>query len=225
MDKNVWPLEEGVFDRASLISLSKFVKKGIFDRMDYCIAEGKEANVYRARKADGQFVAIKMYRLRSPSFERMADYIQGDRRFSKANPRSSGIIYTWTQKEFANLKMMEELGVRAPRPVTFRHNILAMEFLGVEGIPYSTLAATGSENPNKDYELIRGDLQKLHDGGLVHADVSEYNLLMTDKGPYLIDVGQAVLTSHPRAEEFYARDLANLQKYFSKYPEFVQPGP
>lgn len=225
MDKNVWPLEEGVFDRASLITLSKFVKKGVFDRMDYCIAEGKEANVYRAKTLEGGYVAIKIYRLRSPSFERMADYIQGDRRFSKVDPSPAGLIYTWTQKEYSNLKMMEDLGVRAPRPINFKNNILAMEFLGVDGIPYSTLNATGSEDPNGDYDLIFSDLQKLHAGGLVHADLSEYNILMTDSGPYLIDVGQAVLTTHPRAEEFYARDLANLRKYFSKYPEFVQPSP
>ena len=81
-DRNPWPLEEGGFDRTSLISLTKFMKKGIFKTIDYCIAEGKEANVYRATTAEGGFAAIKMYRLRSPSFVHMQQYMEGDRRFA-----------------------------------------------------------------------------------------------------------------------------------------------
>ncbi len=220
MDKNVWPLEEGVFDRASLMVLTRFTRKGIFKSLDYCIAEGKEANVYRGTTADGKYVAVKIYRLRSPSFQHMQQYIQGDRRFSHGQHGTSGIIYSWTQKEYSNLALMEKLGVRAPRPISFKRNVLAMEFLGIDGVPYSTLADTGSEDPNRDYALIIEDAKKLHAGGLVHGDLSEYNVLMTDKGPYLIDCGQAVLVSHPRAEEFYSRDLLNIRKYFEKYPQF-----
>ncbi len=219
MDKHNWPLEEGVFDRFSLISLTKFMKKGVFSSIDYCIAEGKEANVYRCSTPEGGFVALKIYRLRSPSFVHMQEYIEGDRRFAGAG---SGIdlIHAWTQKEYKNLSLMHDLGCRVPDPIAFKANILAMEFLGENGVPYSRLSDTGSEDPNGDYELLLSDIEKIRAGGLVHADVSEYNILMTDKGPYLIDCGQAVLTSHPRSEEYYKRDLENLRRYFSKYPQF-----
>jgi RIO kinase 1 len=224
MDKNLWPLEEGVFDRTSLISLTKFMKKGVFKSIDYCIAEGKEANVYRGTTTEGGFVAIKMYRLRSPSFVHMQQYMEGDRRF--ANTRNGvDLIHAWTQKEYKNLSIMHDLGCRVPDPIAFKVNILAMEFLGVDGVPYSQLSDVGSEDPNGDYDLLLSDLNTMREGGLVHADVSEYNILMTDKGPYLIDCGQAVLVTHPRAEEFYKRDLANLWKYFSKYPDFDRPEP
>ncbi len=223
MDKDEWPLEEGVFDRRSLLTLVRFMRKGVFKTLDYCIAEGKEANVYRGTTADGQYVAIKIYRLRSPSFQKMEGYVQGDRRFAKGPRGEYGFIYTWCRKEYQNLVLMEKLGVRAPKAIGFKNNVLGMEFLGENGVPFSTLAATGSADPNRDYALIREDIEKLRAGGLVHADVSEYNVLMTDKGPYLIDVGQAVLSTHPSAEEFYNRDLLNLRKYFSKCEGF-KPG-
>lgn len=217
IDKIRWPLEEGVFDRDSLLTLEKFMKKNIFYTLDYCIAKGKEANIYRGTTKEGGYVAVKMYRLRSPSFLHMQQYIEGDRRFNRGSKGQFGTVFTWTRKEYANLKLMQEAGIRAPKPIAFKHNVLAMEFLGENGVPYSKLVEVGSEQPEKDYQLILDDLKKLYSAGLVHSDVSEFNILMTDKGPYLIDCGQAVLTTHPQAAEFYARDLQNLKNYFSKF--------
>ncbi len=225
MDKEHWGLEEGVFDRNSLIALDRFRGKGIVRTLDYCIAEGKEANVYRATKEDKTYTAIKIYRLRSPSFVHMNQYIEGDRRFSKIKGNSQGLIFAWTQKEYRNLEMMHDAGIRVPDPIAFKANILAMEFLGVDGVPYSRLVEVGTEDPNRDYDLIMSDVKKMREIGLVHGDLSEFNILMTDKGPYIIDCGQAVLFTHPRALEFYTRDLHTLWKYFSKYPEFTREEP
>lgn len=217
-------LEEGVFDRNSLLTLEKFMKKGIIETLDYCIAKGKEANIYRASARGGGYNAIKIYRLHSPSFLHMQQYIEGDRRFSHGSHNKQDIVFTWARKEFSNLQLMQKIGVRAPKPIAFKHNVLAMEYLGKDGIPYSTLADVGSEDPNKDYRLILKDVEKLHKGGLVHADLSEYNILMCDDGPYFIDCGQSVLVSHPSADEFYRRDLENLKRYFEKYGNFREDG-
>ena len=225
IDKEQWGLEEGVFDRHSLIALDRFRGKGIVRTLDYCIAEGKEANVYRATKEDRSYAAIKIYRLRSPSFVHMNQYIEGDRRFSKIKGNSQGLIFAWCKKEYRNLEIMHDAGIRVPDPIAFKANILAMEFLGVDGVPYSRLVEVGSEDPNGDYALISADVQKMKEVGLVHGDLSEFNILVTDKGPYIIDCGQAVLASHPRAEEFYWRDLHNLWKYFNKMPGFDVPEP
>lgn len=215
-------LEEDVFDRTSLLLITRLRRKKFFDSVDYCVAKGKEANVYRATTTDGKFIAVKMYRLHATSFVHMQNYIQGDRRFEKAPHSSFGIIYTWTKKEFKNLSLMHSWGIKVPKPIAFLSNILVMEFLGENGVPFSTLAETGSADPNGDYATLDGYIELLWKNGLVHGDISEYNVMMTDNGPYLIDCGQAVLTSHPRAVEFYERDKANLLKYFSKYPEFVK---
>jgi len=69
----------------------------------------------------------------------------------------------------------------------------------------------------KDFELILDDVAKLCKAGIVHADLSEFNILMDDRGPYLIDVGQAVLLSHPQAGDFLRHDVGNLVKYFSHH--------
>jgi len=212
-----WPLEEGVFDRNSLLTLEKFTKKGIFRTLDYCIAEGKEANIYRGTNKEGGHVAIKMYRLRSPSFLHMQKYVEGDKRFSHGAQSKQGIIFTWTRKEFSNLKILHAAGLPVPEPIAFKHNVLAMQFLGEEGIPYSQLCEVGPQNPKKDYATLKKLLEKMKRAGIVHADFSEYNILTDGTNFFIIDVGQAVLTTHPNAEEFYERDMKNLKKYFAKF--------
>lgn len=222
-DKRTKPerrLEEDVFDRASLMAISKLRKKGYFDTVDYCIAKGKEANVYRATTKEGGFVAIKMYRLHATSFVHMQNYIEGDRRFEKSSHSAFGVIFTWTKKEFKNLSIMHSLGIRVPKPIAFLRNILVMEFVGENGVPFSTLYENGSADPNADYESLLSDVELMWKNGLVHGDLSEYNIMVADSGLYIIDCGQAVLSSHPRAAEFYERDKQNLLRYFSKYPEF-----
>lgn len=219
-DKRTKPerrLEEDVFDRASLFAISKLKWKGYFDTVDYCIAKGKEANVYRATTKEGKFVALKIYRLHASSFVHMQNYIEGDRRFQSSGHSSFGIIFTWTRKEFSNLKLLEEMGVKVPKPIAFMRNILVMDFVGENGVPFSPLSEIGSENPKKDKKTILGSIEKMWKNGFVHADASEYNILMSDDGPVFIDCGQGVLASHPRAEEFYARDKKNIETFFSRY--------
>lgn len=212
-----WPLEEGVFDRNSLLTLEKFMKKGIIHTLDYCIAEGKEANVYRSTGSKGEFYAIKMYRLKSPSFLHMQKYIEGDRRFERAGKNKQDMVFIWTRKEFSNLKILHEAGLPVPEPIAFRHNVLAMKFLGENGVPFSKLSEVGPIDAKKDEKIILGYIEKMRKAGLVHSDLSEYNILTDGKNYYIIDVGQAVLSSHPSAEEFYNRDKSNIKKYFAKF--------
>jgi serine/threonine-protein kinase RIO1 len=74
----------------------------------------------------------------------------------------------------------------------------------------------GPLHGGKDLDSILDDLRKMHRAGLVHADLSEYNIMMGDV-PYLIDFGQGVVLRHPRAERFLERDVAIILKYFAKY--------
>ena len=63
---------------------------------------------------------------------------------------------------------------------------------------------------------ILEEMKKIRESGLVHADLSEYNILVKDSKPVIIDVGQAVLQTHPRAKEFLERDLKNISTFFRK---------
>ena len=61
------------------------------------------------------------------------------------------------------------------------------------------------------------DMKKMYqEANLVHSDLSEYNILMIDNEPMIIDVGQAVLTNHPMANEFLERDVRNILAFFTK---------
>lgn len=215
-------IEEKVFDEELLLAITELMNKGIIKSVDYPVSQGKEAIVFRATCAEGnedEFIALKIYRIETSPFFHMQDYIIGDPRFSGVRKKKKDVVYAWTQKEFRNLKICSEAGVPAPKPIYFKKNILAMEFLGEKGVPYSTMQETGSDHPERDCELLLEYVRRLYANGLVHADLSEYNVLMHGKKqvPYIIDVGQAVAKGHPKYEEFLVRDIGNILHYFKKY--------
>ncbi len=207
-------LEAEVFDERTMKLLSGMIKKGIIDSLDCPVSTGKEANVFRAGREDG-FLAVKIYRIETTTFNKIKKYIIGDPRFRNIKRRYD-MICEWASKEYANLRICERADVNAPKPVFQKKNIVVMEFLGYEGIPFPTLQDYGTENPKEDLESILGDIRKLYKSGLVHGDLSEYNILVTPNGPYMIDVGQAVVLAHPNSGEFLERDVRIILKYFGK---------
>ncbi len=149
----------------------------------------------------------------------MTEYLAGDRRFSSVRGGTrKGLIFAWTKKEFSNLARAHEAGIPAPEPLAFDRNILLMEFLGEDEMPYPQLRNAEVEDyGGAVYREILGYVERLYrEARLVHADLSEYNILYHEK-PYLIDMGQAVTLDHPRASAFLVRDIKNLNRYFSRY--------
>src|SRR5208283_5444321 len=126
------------------------------------------------------------------------------------------IIRTWCKKEFGNLGIAIRADVYAPAPYMFNGTIIAMQFIGSEGLIAPTLNDTVLDDPEKMLDMIVDDMRKLYRSRLVHADISEYNILVWHGLPYVIDFGQAVSIKHPNAREFLVRDVHNLLKHFSK---------
>jgi RIO kinase 1 len=93
-----------------------------------------------------------------------------------------------------------------------------MEFLGEEGVPAPILKQLPKEEITLDlYDKIVESVDKLYNEcDLVHADLSEYNVMVWNGKPYLIDFGQAVLKVHPMADEFLERDVGNIIRFFDK---------
>jgi RIO kinase 1 len=92
-----------------------------------------------------------------------------------------------------------------------------MEFLGEDERPYPQIRGVELEDPVAVYADILLFMKKLYqDAGLVHADLSEFNILY-GKHLYVIDMGQAVTPEHPRAQFFLARDISNVNRYFSGF--------
>jgi RIO kinase 1 len=209
-----WKIEDLVFDRRTLLTLGKLMEEGAFTNIDYLVSLGKEANVYRAR-AKADYVAIKIYRNETSRFIRKMDYLQGDPRFKKAKMTGYNIIRLFAQKEYKNLIIAEKQGVDAPRPISQKDNVVVMTFIGKDGLPFGKMADVRSEVIEEDFNVIIRSIKALWKGGIVHSDLSEYNILLGDK-PYIIDMSEGVSIRHPKAKEFLMRDLVNVSAFFKK---------
>jgi RIO kinase 1 len=209
---------DAVFDRPTIEGLKKLIQRKKIEKIKGTVKSGKESHVYWATNPEGKELAIKIYYTSTGELRKgMMKYIEGDPRFKhyRNNPRS--IIYVWTQKEFSNLQLLEQAGVNAPRPISFLRNILIMTFIGTDGIPAPLLRELPLVDPDDFYSRLLDEMQLLYqDAGLVHGDLSEYNIMVWDKKPVIFDVSQAMLTIHPLAEELLRHDVETINTYFSK---------
>ncbi|MEM4662657.1 MAG: serine protein kinase RIO [Candidatus Diapherotrites archaeon] len=205
-----------VFDYSTVCAIHELANKGFIDYLEHVISTGKEAHVYVAVDKAGKKRAIKIYKIETSKFRNIRKYIEGDQRFKNVGSDRRDIIYLWARKEYKNLEKMASAGVNVPVPYAFFQNVLVMEFIGKD-----KAALPIKEHPIEDidflYQSIVLDLAKMvYRAKLVHGDLSEYNILNFDGKPIIIDCGQAVLTSHPLASEFFQRDLKNFASYVSK---------
>jgi RIO kinase 1 len=212
-DADQLKVRQDVFDEVTLIALYKLVHKGWITAVGGSISTGKEANVFLGERGDVP-VAIKIYRIRTANFNAMTEYLVGDRRFSNLRNTRKDIVFTWTKKEFSNLKRAHDANLPVPLPMVWDRNILVMEFLGEDERPYPHLRNVELQDPEAVYLEIISFMKTLYQkAGLVHADLSEFNILFSDRA-FVIDMGQAVTLDHPKAKSFLARDIANVNRYF-----------
>ena len=209
-------LEESVFDEATYGALYDLVQDGHIVAFGGPISTGKEANVYTALGPDETEVAVKVYRINASDFTEMGEYLEGDPRFERIGNDKKAIVMAWVRKEFANLERALEAGVRVPEPVAVERNVLVMEYLGTAEGRAKRLAEVHVENPGTAYEVVREYMTRLYDAGIVHGDLSEYNVVVDESQLYVIDVGQAVTIHHPNSEVFLERDCYNVANFFAR---------
>jgi RIO kinase 1 len=216
-DLQMQKTEGGVFSFGTLQAVGKLGSEGFIDRIMGPVATGKEADVFKGMRGKSK-IAIKIFRLASASYFRnptVLQYIMGDERFKNTKQGPRELIKLWSLKEFRNLKKAEEAKVSAPRPLAIEKNVLVMSFIGDEGAA-PRLLDVEIEGPEKLFKEVTLQIKKLYKAGLVHADLSEYNVLLWKNKPYLIDFGQGVPLTHPRAGEFLERDVVNICSFFRK---------
>lgn len=214
-DKNV---QDAVFDRRTLMDLYSLASKGVIDSLGGSVCTGKEANIFRAMAGEKE-LALKIYRISTSNFNSMQDYLQGDPRFSSVRGTKRAIVSAWTRKEFRNLSRAEEVGIPVPHPIAMKENILVMDLIAVEGqvAPILKDVNLEQEEARAIYERIVHYISLLYNRAqLVHADLSEFNILYRQEGPVIIDMGQSVTLDHPQARRFLERDIANVSHYFRK---------
>ena len=212
---------EQVLDPRTRMILFKILNKGVICEINGCISTGKEANVYHSTNANGDERAVKVYKTSILTFKDRDRYVTGEFRFRhgycKHNPRK--MVKTWAEKEMRNLTRMYQANIPCPEPIILRSHVLVMGFIGTDGWPAPLLKdVTLSESKARELylqciQIIRNIYWKCR---LVHADLSEFNMLYQADKLYVIDVSQSVEHDHPHALDFLRKDCTNVTDFFKK---------
>jgi len=212
--KEAWKTYGNVFDAFALRTLFKLSSEGHFDELMGPISIGKEANLFLAKKWDGK-VVVKIYRMAACDFRRMFDYIKTDQRYQGLRKQKRKIIFAWAQREYRNLLKARGGGVSVPTPIAWRDHVLVLEFIGDEQ-PAPRLKNCLPENPQAFCERIVENMVKLKNAGLVHGDLSPFNILNRNEKPVFIDFSQCNTLQSPLARELWERDVRNIAGYCQK---------
>jgi len=221
VDKSDRATVEQAIDPRTRMVLFKMLNRGLFSEINGCVSTGKEANVYHASSSDGNDLAIKVYKTSILVFKDRDRYVSGDFRFRngycRSNPRK--MVKVWAEKEMRNLVRLRQAGINAPAPLQLRLHVLVMEFIGEEGVAAPRLRDAGlpPQRLRTAYTemvlIVRTLYQKCR---LVHADLSEYNILYHKGELWIIDVSQAVDLDHPKALDFLREDCKHVNDYFRR---------
>lgn len=209
-----------VLDNLTIKALYEMRNRMIIFGLVGIIKEGKESVIFLGKDFEKNDIAIKIYRIYHCDFRSMRSLLALDSRYERIKLERRNVIFKWCNREYRNLKLAYEKGnVSVPKPIASYQNILVMEFLGKDEVPYPLLCEIEMdyETAKNYYAQIIENLKKLKKIGLVHGDLSEYNILVGDDKIYLIDFSHGVKKDSPIYEDLFKRDIENINNFFSKY--------
>ncbi|KIV83580.1 hypothetical protein PV11_05596 [Exophiala sideris] len=231
-DKSDRATSEQVLDPKTRRILFQMINSGIVSEINGTISTGKEANVYHAVSASEEpdtpdtQVAIKVYKTSILVFKDREKYVTGEFRFRKGFNKGDNraMVKLWAEKEMRNLKRIHAAGIPCPEPLYLRRHVLGMSFIGDskgKAAPRLKDVAFEDENPTARWRSVYIDILAymrilLQQCKLVHADLSEYNMLYHRNKPYIIDVSQSVEGDHPRSLDFLRMDIKNVSDFFRR---------
>ncbi|KAI1194750.1 RIO1 family-domain-containing protein [Nemania serpens] len=229
-DKADRATSEQVLDQRTRMILYQMINRGVVSEVHGAISTGKEANVYGAVAVADDFSkiyrAVKVYKTAILSFKDRERYITGEHRFKSGADKGNNrkMVKLWAEKEFRNLRRIHSAGIACPEPIQLKLHVLVMGFLGDKrGWAYPRLrdanipAEDAEQTWRALYVQLLGIMRRLYQVcKLVHADLSEYNILYHDKQLYVIDVSQSVEHDHPRSLEFLRMDIKNTGDFFRR---------
>lgn len=221
--------------------LEPLIEQGVIEQVLRPLMSGKEAEVFLVI-AGGEERVAKVYKdAQTRSFQNRAGYTEGRRVRSSREQRAMakgsrhGRAKTeaaWRSAEVDAIYLLREAGVRVPTPYAFVEGVLVMELIrGEDGEPAPRMVDihfTHEEALELFHVLIR-QVVKMLCAGLIHADLSDFNILMTRQGPVIIDFPQAVDPARNQsARKLLIRDVKNVTSFLARFaPELrkTQYGP
>ncbi len=216
-------------------SLEPLLQDGLIDEVLGQLMSGKEAEVYVVR-SQGEIRCAKAYKeLKQRSFHKQTQYTEGRKvrnsRRSRAMEKHSRFgrkeqEAAWQNAEVDALFRLDAAGVRVPRPHSFCEGVLLMELVvdaaGAVAPRLNDLQLSATQA--RDYHrLLIEQVVRMLCAGVVHGDLSEFNVLVADDGLVIIDLPQAIdAAGNNNAGRLFARDVDNLAAYFGQFaPEIL----
>ena len=206
------------------------LEDGLVDEVISQLMSGKEATVYMVRCGDNICCAKVYKEARSRSFKKAAQYQEGRKvrntRRARAMQKSSKFgrkqqEKVWQNAEVDALYLLAAAGVRVPEPYGCYDGILLMELItDVDGYvaPRLNDVELSAEIALEDHKIMMHSIKLMLCSGIVHGDLSEFNVLLDENGPVIIDLPQAVNAStNNNAESMHERDVNNITTYYAQF--------
>ncbi len=215
--------------------LQPLIDDGLVDAVISRLMSGKEADVYVVRCGAEQRCA-KIYKdSMKRSFKQAVTYQEGRKVRNSRRERAmqKGSKYgraqqeeSWQSTEVDALYTLAGAGVRVPQPFGCVDGVLLMELITDEHgdvAPRLGDVTLGREQALRDHAIMMQHIQKMLCAGLVHGDLSEFNVLLDELGPVIIDLPQVVNASaNNNAEAMLLRDVQNITGYYGQFaPELL----
>jgi RIO kinase 1 len=215
--------------------LQPLVEDGLIDEVLYQLMSGKEATVYAVR-CGTEVRCAKVYKeAMKRSFKKAAEYQEGRkvRNTRRARAMEKGSKFgrkqqedAWQNTEVDALYTLAKAGVRVPEPYGCYGGVLLMELItDDEGdvAPRLNDVSMSPEQAMEDHALVMIYVMRMLCAGLVHGDLSEFNVLVDDYGPVIIDLPQVVdAAANNNAFKMLQRDVRNMSEYYGQYAPQLQ---
>lgn len=215
--------------------LEPLIEDGLIDDVVRQLMSGKEATVYVVRCGDDVRCAKVYKEANKRSFRQSVDYTEGRKvkssRQSRAMEKGSKFgrkaqEEAWQSAEVDALYRLAAAGVRVPKPYNFYEGVLLMELVtdaNGNAAPRLNDVELTAEQARIHHRTLLKEVVRMLCAGIVHGDLSEFNILLGSDGPVIIDLPQAVdAAGNNHASSMLERDVTNLSTYFGRFaPELL----
>jgi RIO kinase 1 len=210
--------------------IQPLVDDGVVDEVLSQLMSGKEATVYVVRCGD-EIRCAKVYKEAAKrSFKQAVQYQEGRKSKNSRRQRAmeKGSKFgrkqqeeSWHNAEVDALYRLAEAGVRVPTPYGCFDGVLLMELVTYDDgdvAPRLNDVSMTAEQAIEDHLTVMNDVKRMLVAGIVHGDLSEFNVLVDDYGPVIIDLPQAVdAAANNHAKSMLERDVNNMSEYYGQY--------
>jgi RIO kinase 1 len=216
--------------------LQALVDEGLIDAVLRQLMSGKEAEVYVVRRGD-EVRCAKVYKEATHrSFRQAVDYTENRKvkNSRQARAMAKGTKYgresqeaAWQSAEVDALYRLAAAGVRVPRPHNFFEGVLLMDLVTTaegDAAPRLNDVQFTAEDATRHHATLLREVLRMLCAGVVHGDLSEFNILLAEDGPVIIDLPQAVdAAGNNHARRMLLRDVDNLRDFFGRYNPALLP--